>query len=146
MAPVTPTCESKRLSCFRSHFSKRQITAHAGQDAGSSFEGEIAADGADGGIGEILDEPGQGVIGPALTGIGEDEDFILRRRRSRVERRRLALLAWHLDDAHAVLPGDFRGAIGGAVGDDDDLAAAGFDHALQFLKAATEILLFVVHR
>ena len=114
IAPVTPTIEWTRLSCRRSHFSNRQYSPTPAMTPGASSRTSSPLTAPTRGSAKFSRSRLQGLGGPRLPGVGEDEDLVPRLRRPHRQRRGLAPVLRHLDDPDRHprrLPGPRRSAV-----------------------------------
>src|ERR1700687_1623524 len=81
-------------------FLQAPVKNPAGHDSRRGFENQIAADRPDARVREVLQEPYQGIGGPALTGVSENQHVALARLISSRERRRFAFATRPLQNTH----------------------------------------------
>ena len=101
------------------------VEPHAGQHAGGLLHDQVAPDGPDGGIGVLLEQAIQGVRGPSLPGVGQDQHVIRGLITAGAQRGGLAEVGRQLEHTHHPHGRGARGpgrVVGRAVGHDDDLA------------------------
>ena len=86
-------------------------------------EADLAADVADPLVGEAVEQPAERIGPPEGVGVGEGEDLALGLPDGGVQRRHLAAPGQLQHPVGAGRAGQLRGAVGGAVGGDDQLQA-----------------------